>query len=258
MENTKQVVVVTGAGRGLGRAISEEFLRSGATVVLTGRDERELDRTLAELSVGSDRAHRRRLDVTVEDEIKAVMDWVAKTFGRIDVLVNNAGITGPTAPLHQITRQQWEDVIAVNLTGAFLCAKWALPSMIERREGCIINLASVASRLAYKLRSPYASSKWAIIGLTKTLAAEVGPYNVRVNAICPGPVYGPRMQSVIERRAAELKQTASDIEAEYRQNTALNRFVEPEHIAKLALFLASDAGKSTTGAAFDMTAGFHL
>src|SRR5439155_24241851 len=130
-----------------------------------------------------------------------------KEFGRVDILINNAGISGPTALAVNISRAEWDEMMAVNLTGPFLFSKAVLPAMMERQSGKIINISSVAGKIAYPLRSPYAVSKWGLIGLTRTLAQELGQYNIQVNSICPGPVAGERMQKIIERRAQELNRS---------------------------------------------------
>jgi NAD(P)-dependent dehydrogenase (short-subunit alcohol dehydrogenase family) len=147
--------------------------------------------------------------------VEQMVAFTLDHFGAIDILVNNAGIAGPTAPVTKIDRKDWDHTMAVNLTGAFLCAKHALPTMIERRDGRIINITSVAGLRAYALRSPYAASKWAMIGLTETLAEEAGRYNITVNAIAPGPVRGPRIESVIENRAAEMGRSLEEVERDY-------------------------------------------
>jgi NAD(P)-dependent dehydrogenase (short-subunit alcohol dehydrogenase family) len=179
-------------------------------------------------------------------------------FGRIDILVNNAGIAGPTAPATRVSREDWDHTIAINLTGAFLCAKHVLPQMIERRHGRIINITSVAGLHGYALRSPYSSSKWGMIGLTRTLADEAGRYNITVNAIAPGPVRGPRIESVIRNRAIELGLPVEDVEREYVEPTALKRMTEEEDIAGVAAFLASEEARNLTGQTIDVSAGYRL
>src|SRR5262249_25130505 len=153
---------------------------------------------------------------------------------------------GPTAPATNIARADWDDALAVNLTGAFLCSKAVLPDMMARRAGKIINIASIAGKMAYALRSPYAVSKWGMLGLTLTLAKETGPYNIQVNAICPGRVRGERIERVIHERAAELGQTPDEVEHAYREAMVLKRFVEPEDVAAAVAYLASPAGDNIT------------
>src|SRR4030095_13352048 len=163
-----------------------------------------------------------------------------------------------TAPVTKVSREDWDRTFAVNLTGAFLCAKHALPDMINRRNGRIINITSVAGLHGYALRSPYSSSKWGMIGLTRTLAEEAGPHNITVNAIAPGPVRGPRIDSVIRNRAAELGLPIEDVEREYVGTAALKRMSEEEDIAAVAAFLASDEAGNLTGQTIEVSAGYRL
>src|SRR5262245_16140931 len=167
----------------------------------------ELTATVASIQTSGRRALAVVADVTREEQVQTLAEDTLRTFGRIDVLVNNAGIIGPTTPVANVARADWEEVLTVNLTGAFLCAKAVLPTMMAQRSGRIISIASIAGKMAYPLRSPYAVSKWGLIGLTLTMAKELGEHNIQVNAICPGPVAGERMQGIIQRRAQELGQT---------------------------------------------------
>jgi len=174
------------------------------------------------------------------------------------VLINNAGIIGPTASVDQVSREDWDRTLAVNLTGAFLCAKAVLPQMAERQYGKIINISSVAGHKGYPLRSPYAVSKWGMIGLSKTLAQEWGRYNIQVNTISPGPVRGERMAEVIRRRAAQTNRPVAEIEKEYTGRLALERFAEPANIVALAIYLASSEGDSITGETIQVSCGYGL
>src|SRR5262249_10191482 len=142
-------------------------------------------------------------DVAQETHVAAMAKKTLEKFGRIDVLVNNAGIVGPTAPVTEVAAKDWDEVMAVNLTRAFFGCKYVVPAMKAQKSGCIINISSIAGKIGYALRSPYAVSKWGLIGLTLTLAKEVGPDNITVNVICPGPVDGPRMDGIIRKRAEE-------------------------------------------------------
>ncbi len=175
-----------------------------------------------------------------------VADAVQRLAG-IDVLINNAGMGGPTRPVHELDPADWDAVLRVNLTGAFDVARLAIPHLIANGRGVILNMASAAGRFGYANRSPYSSSKWALIGLTKTLAMELGEYNIRVNAIAPGAVAGERADRVFQGRA---QLSGRSIEEEKRlglANQSLKELVDPVDIAKLAVFLASDAGKSISG-----------
>jgi NAD(P)-dependent dehydrogenase (short-subunit alcohol dehydrogenase family) len=258
MRLANQVVLVTGGGRAIGRRITLRAGRDGARVAILGPERGELEATAGELQAEGREVLAMIADVTREEEVTASVQRALDEFGRIDVLVNNAGIVGPTAPVQEVPRAEWEAVLAVNLTGAFLCAKAVLPGMIARRAGKIVNIASVAGKQAYPLRAPYAVSKWGLIGLTLTLAKEAGPHNIQVNALCPGPVEGARMRGIIEQRAQELGQTPAEVEATYLRTTALGRFAREDDVAEWVIFLASTAGDNVTGQAIDVAAGYGL
>ena len=253
-----KVAVITGGGRGIGRAIALRFAAAGASVVVSGTSTEALEQTARDLEARGARAIRVIADVADEAAVAQVIARTLAAFGRLDILVNNAGIAGPTAPVTEVKREDWERTLAVNLTGAFLCAKHALPHMIGQQSGRIINITSIAGLQAYALRSPYCASKWAMVGLTQTLAEEAGRYNVTANAIAPGPVNGPRIETVIRNRAAQMKVTVEEVTRQYVEPTALKRMVEEDDIAALALFLASDEGRNITGETFNVSGGYRL
>jgi NAD(P)-dependent dehydrogenase (short-subunit alcohol dehydrogenase family) len=258
MKLANQTGIVTGGGRGIGKSIALALARAGANVLVCGRHEETLKQTVREIQQFGQRALAVVTDVSQEEPVKAMVQSAQREFGQVNILVNNAGIAGPTAPLTNVTRKDWDETLAVNLTSAFLCSVAVLPGMIERRSGKIINISSVAGRMAYALRGPYAVSKWGMIGLTRTLAQEFGPHNIQVNAILPGPTAGERMQAVIDQRAQELGRSAQEVEKLYVEGTALKRMVDPEHVAATVVFLASSDGDSITGQAIDVTAGYAL
>ena len=253
-----QLAVVTGGGRGLGKAIALQLARDGADLILAGPVESELVEAAAEIESVGRRAVVVLTDVSREQDVARLAEQAVADFGRIDILINNAGIIGPTAEVPEVSRDDWDEVLAVNLTGAFLCAKYVAPVMIKQRRGRIINIASIAGKLAYPLRSPYAVSKWGLIGLTLTLAGELGRYDVQVNAVCPGPVDGERMQTVFRRRAEEIGQSIEEVEREYTGTTLLGRLVQTRDIAAMTGFLASDQASNITGQAIDVSAGYGI
>src|SRR5262249_27764065 len=181
MNLSGQVALITGGGRGIGREIALRYASEGAVISISGTTESALQSVLGELTAKGARALATNADVADESAVERLVSRTLAEFGRIDILVNNAGIIGPTAPVFQVKTEEWQRTLDVNLTGAFLCAKHALPSMIERASGRIINITSVAGLMGYALRSPYSVSKWGMIGLTRTLADEVGRYNITVN-----------------------------------------------------------------------------
>jgi len=253
-----KVAIVTGGGGGIGRAIALRFAKEGATVVIGGPTEEKLSAVEKELRDLTSRALAVLTDVSDEASVEQMVAGALKEFGRIDILVNNAGIAGPTALVPNVSREEWDRTFAINLTGAFLCAKHTLPQMIERQSGCIINITSIAGLQAYAFRSPYCASKWGMIGLTQTLAEEGGRYGITANAIAPGPVRGPRIERVIRHRAEEMKLPYEDVERQYVEPTALKRMVEEEDIAAMAVFLASDEGRNITGETLNISAGYRL
>jgi NAD(P)-dependent dehydrogenase (short-subunit alcohol dehydrogenase family) len=253
-----RVAIITGGGHGLGRDLALGFAEAGADLSLCGTNAAALESTAAELRTRGRRVVARVADVADEAQVER---WVASTLeelGRIDVLINNAGITGPTASVDRVSRADWDHTLAINLTGAFLCAKAVLPHMAARGSGKIINISSVAGHIGYALRAPYAVSKWGMLGLTRTLAAEWGKQNIQVNAISPGSVSGERIERVIRERAAKSGIPEADVRREYTSKAALDRFVPAEHVAAMAVFLASELGDSITGEFLQVAGGFNL
>jgi NAD(P)-dependent dehydrogenase (short-subunit alcohol dehydrogenase family) len=250
------VVFITGAGKGLGRSMALAFGARGFGVAVTGIEGTH--ETAEELRARGSRALDIHMDLTRPEQIEEGVARALNEFGFIDVLINNAAVEGPTAPVSQVSLRDWEATLAVNLTGAFLCDRALIPHMMARRSGCIIHISSVAGTQAYPMRAPYAVSKWALIGLTETLAAELGAYNLRVNAICPGPVQGDRMDRVIAARAGAEGRSSGEIEEEYRARSVLRRMVGSEDVVALVLFLASDAARSITGQSIRVCGGYGL
>ncbi|MGH7731605.1 MAG: SDR family NAD(P)-dependent oxidoreductase [Candidatus Eiseniibacteriota bacterium] len=259
MKLAGRVAIVTGGGRGLGRVIALGLSAEGAAVTVSGTGHAPLDATAAEIVARGGRALALVADVSDEAAVARMVAGTIAHHGRLDILVNNAGITGPTAAVVDTAAGEWERTLAVNLTGAFLCAKHAIPHLVASGNGRIINITSVAGKIGYALRSPYAASKWGMIGLTRSLALEVGPQGVTVNAIAPGSTRGERLANVVRDRAAVLGSTADEVEqAFFIAQNALGRLVEPEEIAAAAVFLASDEARNITGETLTVSAGFRL
>jgi NAD(P)-dependent dehydrogenase (short-subunit alcohol dehydrogenase family) len=230
-----QRVMITAAASGIGQAIAEAFHANGAKVHICDASEEALKVFRA--------AHpdiaAARVNVRSEAEVDAWFDDALEDLGGLDVLVNNAGIKGPTAPVDDIELDEWRECIEVCLDAQFLCARRAAPVMKAQKAGLIINMSSNAGQFGFGNRTPYAAAKWGVIGLTKSLAIELGPFNVRCNAICPGAVAGPRIQRVIEGEAALRGVGSQVVAAELVSQQSLSRFTEAAEVASLALFLAS-------------------
>ena len=253
MSLTGKVALVTGAARGLGYEISRALIGAGAQVALMGPNAETIGKAAAGLGgialPGS---------VASEGDVQSVFAEIGKRFGRLDVLVNNAGIGGPTAPLAEVTLDDWDEVMDINLTGAFLCSREAAKWMAQARQGRIINISSVAGRIGYALRSPYCASKWGMIGLTRSLAVEMGPLNVTVNAILPGAVEGDRIDRVIRDRAATMNVGEDQVRKAYVSQAALGRMVRASDISDMVLYLCSPAGDNITGQSIDISGGSYL
>jgi NAD(P)-dependent dehydrogenase (short-subunit alcohol dehydrogenase family) len=258
MKLAGKVAIVTGGGKGIGRAIALLFAREGARILLNGTTKEAIEAVAEEINRDGGRAIAYQADIADEENVKHMIETALAEYGKIDILVNNSGIAGPTAPVVKVSLADWQRTFDINLTGAFLCAKYALPSMIEQKSGCVLNITSVGGLGGYPYRSPYSASKWGMIGLTKTIALEVGRYNINANAIAPGPVRGPRIEAVLQKRAEQLGRSYEEVEREMVEGTALKRMVENEDIAAMALFLASDEGRNITGETINISGGMRL
>ena len=240
-------VLVTAGGDGIGLEIARAFTVAGAKVLTCDIQAECLER----LAKTAPEIHSCVADVSREADVAAMFDLVDRKLGGLDVLVNNAGMAGPTGPVETLSLADWERTLAVNITGQFLCVRQAVPrlrqSSIEGRDPSIINLASVAGHLGMPGRAPYCASKWAVIGLTKTLAIELGSDGIRVNAILPGAVDGPRIQAVIAAKAKAKGQSIEEMARIYTSQAALGRMVSARDVANMVLFAASDLARNVTG-----------
>jgi len=253
-----QTVIVTGGGHGIGRAIALAFGREGANVVIGARGRERMEEVAAELRAMGTRPMLCVTDVSREAEAREMVGAARAEYGAIDVLVNNAGIAGPTGLARDIPVDGWSETIGVNLSGAFYCSRHASATMIERRRGAIVNIASVAGRIGYALRTPYAASKWGMIGLSHSLAAELGPYGIRVNAVLPGSTEGERMNRVIAARASAEGKPLDEVREWYVKDIPMKRMVTEAEVAEAVTFLASDAASGMTGQAVSVCGGFRM
>ena len=242
--NPEQVVMISAGASGIGRVIAETFLAHDCRVHVCDIDESAISDFLS----GNPSASATKADISKVAEVEQVFDDMADRYGRLDVLVNNAGIAGPTAHVEDIDPVDWDQTIAVDLNGHFYCARKAIP-LLKATRGSIISIASSVAFMGCPGRAPYTASKWAIVGLTKTLAMELGPHGIRVNAVCPGSVDGDRVNAVIERDAKKHGQTAEAIRDVYLRQSSLRTFISAEDVANTVLFLASDLSSKISGQA---------
>lgn len=233
-------VLITAGGSGIGRAMGEGFAAAGFQVWVADINAESLS-DLPEGWRGT------VVNATDEGGVKALFAEIAAEWGGLDVLCANAGVAGPTALIEDIALEDWRACVSVNLEGTFLAAKNAAPMMKAAGKGSIVVTSSTAGQFGYPNRAPYCSAKWAVIGLMKTLAMELGPHGIRANVICPGSVEGPRMEGVLEREAAAKGMTRDEVYKGYASGTSMGSFVEAADIANMAVFLGSDAARLVSG-----------
>lgn len=242
---TGKRVLITAGASGLGLEMARVFAAAGARLLVCDVNEKALDAARAELpSLATTVA-----DVADEASVARLFEQVQSVLGGLDVLVNNAGIAGPTGYVETLSKADWDRTLAVNITGQFLCARLAVPLLRQSSAGVMINLSSAAGHLGFAGRSPYSASKWAVVGFTKSLAIELGKDGIRVNALLPGAVEGPRIRAVIAAKAQTLGRPIEDVAADYENQASLGRMVSARDIANMALFVASDAARSVHGQA---------
>jgi len=255
MELHDKIAVVTGGGRGIGRAIALAYAREGASLVLASRSKEALEETRAMVEALGRKALVVPMDIRQEENVRNLATQALGHFGRIDILVNNSGIGGPTAPLWEIVHADWEETFAVNVTGTYLCCRAFLPAMIERRSGCIVIIGSMTGKRPLFGRTPYAASKMALVGLARTLAWEVGPFGIRVNVISPGGVEGERIEWVIRKQAEAKGISIDEARRELTSSSPLGRLVPASDVAEATVFLATDKAASITGEDLNVSAG---
>lgn len=248
------LAVITGAGRGIGREITLALAQAGYEVVVAARSVEELEAVAGEVADRGGQAWVVPTDLREEADIEQLA-LEAQERGPVEVLVNNSGIAGPSGMLWELDLKQWEETMAVNVTGVFLCCRDFLPGMIERRRGSIINIGSITGKRPLFGRTPYATSKMALVGLTRTLALEAGQYGIRVNLISPGFVSGPRIERVIAMQAEAREVEPEVVRAEFEKESPLERLTLPEEVARTVVFLASEAASGITGADVNVNAG---
>lgn len=250
-----KTAIVTGGGRGIGRVISLMFAREGADVSLAARSTDLMKDACREITALGRNALVNTTDLKKVEQVDRMVERTLNEFGHIDILVNNSGIAGPTRYLHEISVDEWDETFNVNLRGAFLCCRAVVPIMISQGGGRIINIASMTGKRPLPMRTPYCATKMGLIGFTRSLASELGTFNINVNAICPGAVEGPRIEMVIRNAAKAEEKTEDEIKEEFLSPSPLRRMVRAEDIARMAVFLASNDSINITGQDINVTAG---
>ncbi len=238
-----QRILVTAGASGIGRAIANMLIANGARVHICDIADNFLD----DFAKAHPDAGQTRADVSKDADVDRMFEDVAENLGGLDALINNAGVAGPTGAIEDLDTAAWRQCIDVCLTGQFLCARRAAPMLKAAGGGSIVCIASVAGKYGYAYRTPYSSAKFGIIGLSQSLAKELGPSNIRVNAILPGIVEGPRIEGVIRDRAEQVGVSYEEMEAQYLDKTSLRRMVTADDVAATIMFLLSDAGRNLSG-----------
>lgn len=250
--NGKTAIITAGAS-GIGRVIAERYTELGASVCLCDVDAQAME----DVKKALPDALVVKADVSSSREIAALYDAFLKKHARLDILVNNAGVSGPTKPVEEVTDEEWDQTMAVNVTGQFYMVRQAVPLFKQAGGGCIINLSSVAGRVGMPLRAPYSTSKYAVRGLTDVLAVELGEINVRVNAILPGLVDGPRGQRVMREQAEKRGMTLEEFMPYFLHNISMHTAVSMKEIADMAAFLASDLAPHVSGQSISVDGNFE-
>jgi NAD(P)-dependent dehydrogenase (short-subunit alcohol dehydrogenase family) len=236
-------VIVTAGGSGIGRAIVDRFVASGALVHTCDVQPEFLEQTIASsASVSGTRA-----DVGKPADVETLVAEAVSAMGGVDVLVNNAGIGGPRAALEDVSYEDWDRTIGVNLNGMFYCIKNVAPHMKAQKSGCIVNISTASAKVALPMRSPYVASKVGVLGLTHTVAREYGPFGIRCNSILPGLIDNERGRNILATQAKERRITPEEREAEFLEFISLKCWIDPDEVGDLAVFLASPAGRHITG-----------
>jgi len=259
MRLENRVALVTGAAKGMGHDICLTLAREGADLALAAREIPPLEALRAEVEQLGRRAFIVPCDVTDEAAVEKMVARSVETFGRIDILVNAAGVTGPIeTPVQEIRVEDFRFVLEANIVGTFLPTKHVLPGMIARKYGKVVNISGTSGLRGYKYRAAYSSSKWALRGFTRTVALEVGRHNINVNALHPGIVAGDRMDKLCREKAKKRGWTAEQVYQEYVDEMALRRVTVSQDIANAVLFLVSDESKNMTGQSVTVDGGWDV
>ncbi len=239
-------IIISAAADGIGWTIAKSCLEKGYSVYLSDINQQKIDE-IKDHPLINNKIFIDNVDANNPDSIEKYFDSIKEKTATIDALINNVGIAGPTGPMESLSISDWKRTIEVNINGHFYFTKHAIPLLKANNGGSIINISSTAGLFGFPLRTAYAASKWAVIGITKSLAMELGDFNVRVNAICPGSVAGDRMKRVIEAKAKSIGVPEEELQQDYESMVSLKTFVDKEDIASMALFLISNKAKRISG-----------
>jgi len=256
MKLANKVAIVTGSGRGIGRAIAKRFAAEGAAVLVTARTAAECEAVAKEITAAGGKAAAVAADVSKTADCERIVAAARQQFGRVDILVNNAGIYGPVKPIEEIAPEEWDATQAVNLRSAFVLMHLVLPEMYKRQSGVIVNIASISAKAAFPWGGAYAASKAGMLGLTRIAAAEAARQGVRVNAICPGPVFETKMSKDLGAvLSARLGVDNEKQKEDFIQGVLQGRPQTADEIAAAALFFASDEASAITGQSLNVDGG---
>ena len=260
MRLESKTAIITGPAKGMGSAITETLAREGADLVLAARDTAAVGEVAGTVRAMGRKAEIVKVDVRDAAQVEVMIARALEVFeGRVDILVNVAGVTGPVeTPVWEIEAADFDAVLAANVRGTFLPIKYVLPSMIARKSGKIINIGGTSGLRGYRFRTAYSASKWAVRGLTRTVALDVGEHNINVNVVCPGIVHTPRMDKLVTEKARLRGWTEAQVYDEYVDEMALKRATEPQDVADLVLFLASDESRNITGQELTVDGGWDV
>jgi NAD(P)-dependent dehydrogenase (short-subunit alcohol dehydrogenase family) len=257
MKLAGQVAVVVGSGRGIGETIARTFAQEGAAVALVdlAKMKSELESIAQEISQKGGKAIAIVADCTDDSQVKKMVDETIKRWGKIDILVNSAGLRGPLVPVQDITEEEWDTVLDVNLKAVFLCCRAVLKIMMQQKSGSIVSISGTAGREGMALRGSLCAAKWGLLGLTQTIAKEAGPSGIRANIICPGGMDEPELRDMYAERAKGLGMEFSQLEKSVLELTPLRKYAKHDEVAKAALFLASSDSSHTTGESLNVSGG---
>jgi len=251
-----QKVIVTGSSEGVGREIALGYAREGAFLILVNR--RKPEKTMELIKNAGGESDYILCDISNENQIKSMAVEVGKKCnGKVDILVNSAGFNGKVSLVKDMKLSDWEYTLRVNLTGTMLVCREIIPYLINNKSGKIVNMSSNVGRRGLPYRSDYVCSKWALLGFTQTLALELVDYKIRVNAVCPGPIEGDRIEQIVQMHAEVEGKSVEEMHKEW-ENVPMKRFVTPQEVANVVMFLSSDDSSAMTGQALNITGGFIM